>query len=338
MTAGRFLLRRAALLLPLLVLVAIMTFMLLRMGGQDPSAAMAGPTGSAQEIALLRSQYGLDRSLPVQFVIWLGHVLQGDFGRSWLTGKPVMTELLSRVPASLELLLLGLLGGCAVGIPAGLYTAFHRGRWADHIVRIVSLFGFSIPTYFLGLLMLLVFFATLDWAPPGMGRLSLMLDPPPDVTGSYLIDGLIARDWEVVYSAAAQMVLPVLSVAIICAAPIVKQVRAIVLDVLGSDHVRYAYAQGLPGRRVSRIALRTAAVPIITFICGELTGLIGSSSLIEYVFSWSGVGQYGLEAIVRGDFSVVQGYVLLLALFSVAVFLIADLIVLAIEPRARQSA
>ena len=338
MTAGRFLLRRAALLLPLLVLVAIMTFLLLRVGGQDPSAAMAGPTGSVQEIALLRSQYGLDRSLPVQFVIWLGHVLQGDFGRSWLTGKPVMTELLSRVPASLELLLLGLLAGCAVGIPAGLYTAFHRGRWADHIVRIVSLFGFSIPTYFLGLLMLLVFFATLDWAPPGMGRLSLMLTPPPDVTGSYLIDGLIARDWEVVYSAAAQMVLPVLSVAIICAAPIVKQVRAIVLDVLGSDHVRYAYAQGLPGRRVSRIALRTAAVPIITFISGELTGLIGSSSLIEYVFSWSGVGQYGLDAIVRGDFSVVQGYVLLLALFSVAVFLIADLVVLAIEPRARQLA
>ena len=334
----RFLARRAVLLLPLLVLVAVFTFSLLRMGGADPSAAMAGPTGSAQEIALIRSQYGLDRSLPVQFVIWVGHVLQGDFGRSWLTGKPVLSELMDRVPASLELLLLGLFFGCAIGVPAGVYTAFHRGGWADHVARIVSLFGFSIPTYFLGLLMLLVFFATLDWAPPGMGRLSLMLSPPPTVTGSYLIDGLIVGDWEVVYSAAAQMVLPVLSVAIIAAAPIVKQTRAIVLDVLGSDHVRYAYAQGLPGKRVWRIALRSAAVPIITFISGELTGLIGSSSLIEYVFSWSGVGQYGLEAIVRGDFSVVQGYVLLLALFSVVVFLIADLIVLAIEPRARQAA
>ena len=307
MKPGRFLLRRAVLLPPLLLLVAVFTFLLLRLGGQDPSAAMAGPTASTQEIALLRNQYGLDLALPVQFVIWFGHVVQGDLGRSWLTGKPVVTELLARVPATLELLLFGLLLGCAVGIPLGLYTALHRGRWADQITRILSLFGFSIPTYFLALVMLLLFFATLDWAPPGMGRLNLMLDPPPTHTGSYLIDGLIARDWEVVYSAAAQLVLPVLSVAIVAAAPIIKQVRAVVLDIMGSDHLRFAVAQGLRPNQVARMALRSAAVPIVTFVAGELTGLVGTTSLIEYVFSWSGVGQYGLQAIVRGDFSRCAG-------------------------------
>ena len=143
-----------------------------------------------------------------------------------------------------------------MGIPAGLYTAFHRGRWADHVVRIVSLFGFSIPTYFLGLLMLLVFFATLDWAPPGMGRLSLMLTPPPDVTGSYLIDGLIARDWEVVYSAAAQMVLPVLSVAIICRrARSSSRCGRSSWTCWAATTCATPTPKGLPGRRVWRIAL-----------------------------------------------------------------------------------
>ncbi|MBV8913190.1 MAG: ABC transporter permease, partial [Acetobacteraceae bacterium] len=262
----------------------------------------------------------------------------GDLGTSWRTGKPVATELLSRVPASLELLLLGTILGCLVGIPAGLAAAFGRSGWFDQLARVLSLLGFSIPTYFLGLLLLLIFFAELDWAPPAMGRINLMLTPPPHVTGSYLLDGLLDGDWEVVQSAAAQLILPVLSVAIICAAPVVKQVRAIALDVLGSDHIRYAGAQGLPRRLVRAMVLRGVAAPTFIFVCGELTGLIGSVSLIEYVFSWNGVGQYGLDAIVRGDFNVVQGYVLLLALFSVAVFLIGDLVVFALEPRSRVAA
>lgn len=334
----RFLVRRLVLLVPLLLLIAALTFFLLRVGGQDPTAAMAGPLATAKELAMLRAQYGLDRPLPIQFVIWLGHVLHGNFGRSWITGKPVISELLTRVPASLELLVLGVGVGCLVGIPVGVLSSFRHGSWFDQLSRLISLLGFSIPTYFLGLLMLLVFFADLNWAPPGMGQLSLLLTPPPTVTRSYLIDGLIAGQWDVVHSAAAQLVLPVLSIAIIFAAPVVKQVRAIALDVLGSDHVRYAGAQGLSKRLIRRMTLRGASAPVLIFISGEFTALVGSVSIIEYVFAWNGVGQYGLEAIIRGDFNVVQAYVLLLALFSVVVFLIADLVVFAIEPRARRMA
>lgn len=332
--AGRFLLRRAALLAPLLLIVAVLAFGLLRLGGQDPTAMLAGPTATEGEISRLRAEYGLDRPVPVQFALWLGHVLSGDFGTSWVTGKPVASELLSRVPPTLELLVLGVALGALVGVPAGMLSAFRAGRWPDFLARTLSLFGYSIPTYFLALAVLLVFFYVLEWAPPGMGRISLMLEPPPRVTGSYLLDALIAGDGDGARSAASQLVLPVLCIAVISAAPIVAQVRAIVLGVLGSDHVQYARAQGLPPRGVARIALRGAATPVVTFVGAELAALVGTCSLIEYVFAWGGVGQYGLDAIIKGDFAVVQGYVLLLACFSVLVFLVVDLLVLALEPRA----
>jgi peptide/nickel transport system permease protein len=153
------------------------------------------------------------------------------------------------------------------------------------------------------------------------------------VTGSYLIDGLIASDWNAVRSAFSQLILPVLCVTIISSAPIIKQTRAIALDALGSDYIRYASAQGLPKRMVRRIALNNSWTPVVTFVGTELTSLIGTVSLIEYVFAWGGLGQYGLSAIITGDFSVVQAYVLFLALFSVIVFLIVDLFVMLYEPR-----
>jgi peptide/nickel transport system permease protein len=187
-------------------------------------------------------------------------------------------------------------------------------------------------------MMLFVFFYLLGWAPPGMGRISLMATPPPRVTGSYLIDGLLAGDWEAARSAASQLVLPVLCVAIISAAPIVKQTRSIVLDVLSADYIRHARAQGLSARAVRKIALNNSLIPIVTFVGTELTALVGTISLIEYVFAWGGIGQYALSAMIAGDFAVVQAYVLLLALFSVIVFLAIDLFVLLHDPRARSSA
>jgi peptide/nickel transport system permease protein len=332
-----FLLRRLVLLVPLLFFVALGTFVLLRLGGQDPSALLAGPTATMDEIAGLRASYALDRPLPVQFFLWLGRVLHGDLGQSWISNRPVLPELLDRAPASLELLLLGVLTGTLAGVPVGLLSALRRGRAIDHAARLLSLLGYSIPTYFLGLAMLLVFFYLLDWAPPAMGRLSLMLTPPPRISGSILLDSLLAGDLQAARSAAAQLVLPVACIAILCAAPTIAQTRGIVLNVLASPPIAFAEAQGMPPRFIARIALRNAATPVVTFVGAELVGLIGSGSLIEYVFAWGGTGQFGLDAIVKGDFAVVQGYVLLLAVFSVIVFLAVDVLVLVLEPRAGQS-
>ena len=330
----RILLRRLVLLAPLLLGVLFCTFMLVRLSGQDPTAMLAGPTATEAEIRGIRASLALDQPLWQQFATYLVRVLHGDFGKSWISNRPVLDDLLSRIPATLELLIPGVLIGAAIGIPVGVRAASRPNRTFDQVSRFLSLFGFSIPTYWLGLIALFVFFYLLEWAPPGMGRISLMLSPPPMVTGSYAVDAVLARQWDAAASAFAQLALPVGCVAVISAAPIIKQTRAIVLDVLASDYVRYARAQGLSARVVRALALRNAATPLVTFVATELTALVGTVSLIEYVFSWGGVGQYGLAAIVAGDFAAVQAYVLLLALFSVVVFLAVDLFVLLTEPRA----
>jgi peptide/nickel transport system permease protein len=331
---GRFLGRRALLLAPLLVVVSFLCFMLVRLGGQDPVAMLAGPTASAAEIEMVRASLALDRPVWTQFAVWLGNVLQGDLGRSWVSNRPVLSELLNRVPATLELLIYGVGLGALIGIPVGLKAAQRPDGAFDQTSRFLSLLGFSTPTYWLGLMMLFVFFYLLDWAPPGMGRLNLMVDPPPTVTGSYMWDALLHGQGAAAASAASQLVLPVICIAIISAAPIIKQTRAIALEVLASDFIRYARAQGLPARDLRRMVLRNSMVPVVTFIGTELAGLVGTTALIEYVFAWGGVGQYGLNAIIQGDFAVVQGYVLLLAVFSVLVFLVVDLVVMILEPRA----
>lgn len=326
------------LLAPLLLGVLFITFMLVRLSGQSPVAMLAGPTATAEEIRVIRQSLSLDQPLWAQFVAYLGHVVRGDLGRSWISNRPVLDDLLSRLPATLELLVPGVLIGCVVGIPVGLRAAFRPNRWFDQVSRFVSLLGFSIPTYFLGLMALFVFFYVLEWAPPGMGRMNLMLTPPPHVTGSYALDSLFAGDWEAAGSALSQLVLPVCCVALISAAPIIKQCRAVVLDVLASDYVRYARAQGLPGRLVRAMALRNSTTSLVTFVATEMTSLVGTIALIEYVFAWGGVGQYGLSAIIAGDFTAVQGYVLMLAVFSVLVFLVVDVFVLLFEPRASVTA
>ncbi len=334
MPIRRVLFRRVVLLLPLLAGVLFCTFMLVRLGGQDPVAMLAGPTATANEIDLVRRSLDLDRPVAVQFATYFRHVLHGDLGRSFVSNRPVMEDLVGRIPATLELLLPGVLLGVLVGIPVGVRAASRPNRAFDQVSRVLSLLGFSVPTYWLALMALFVFFYLLEWAPPGMGRISLMLTPPPTVTGSVLLDAVLARDWEAARSAGAQLVLPVLCVAVIAAAPIVKQCRAIVGDTLGTDYVRYARAQGLPPRAIRAMALRNSTTPLVTFVAAELTSLVGTVSLIEYVFAWGGVGQYGLSAIIAGNFTAVQGYVLMLALFSVLVFLAVDVFVLLFEPRA----
>jgi ABC-type dipeptide/oligopeptide/nickel transport system permease component len=321
--------------LPLLIGVVFVTFMLVRVGGLDPVGLLAGPTATAEEFTMIRKDLGLDQPLWKQFLIYGGHVIQGDLGESWLSNRPVLEDITSRSFISLELLFWGIGLGAAIGIPVGLRAAFKPNGRFDQVTRIISLLGFSIPTYWLGLVMLFVFFYLLGWAPPGMGRISLMVSPPEFVTGSYLIDGLIEANWEAAHSALTHLILPVLCLAIVSAAPIIKQTRAIALEVIASDTVRYARACGLKINTLRAIVFRNSATPIITFVGTEITGLVGTMSLIEYVFAWGGLGQYGLNAIVRGDFTAVQGYVLTLALFSVLIFLVVDIVVAIIEPRSQ---
>lgn len=330
----KFIWRRLATALLAITAVLIAAFLLVRLT-PNPVALIAGPEATAEQLRMVQKQLGLDKSVPEQFITYVGHVLTGDFGRSWISGRPVLTEIAERAPFTIELLLWGVALGTVVGVMVGLHAAYRRDGWFDQVTRFASLVGFSVPTYFLGLLMLLVFFYVLEWAPPGMGRLSPLYSAPPFVVGSYVIDGLLAGNFDVARSAAAQLVLPVLCIAIICAAPTIKQTRALALEALEGDYVRYGRAQGMPPRMIRRMVLRNCLAPIITYVGIELVSLMGTTAIIEYVFSWGGLGQYGLSAIMAGDFNAVQGYVVSLACFCVMIFLVVDMIVLLIEPRAR---
>jgi peptide/nickel transport system permease protein len=334
----RLVARRILLTLPILFGVLLFTFLLVRVGNNDPVGMLAGPTAGAQEIAAIRAYYKLDQPVWRQFVEFTTLVLQGDLGKSWLSNRPVTTELLTRLPATLELVLWGSLLGAAIGLPVGMTAAFKANQRFDHLSRLFSLFGFGMPTIFLGLALIFLFFFVLGWAPPPMGRIDLMITSPKNVTGSYLFDALLAHDGAAAYSAAARLVLPCSVVAIVFAAPLVKQTRAIALDVLGSDYVRYAQAAGLPHALVRQMVWRNASVPVITYAATELTALFGAASVLELVFSWGGVSQFGLTAILKGDFAVVQGYVLVMSLIAIVIFAITDLVILKIEPRARTDA
>jgi peptide/nickel transport system permease protein len=329
------LLRRLAVAVPVIAGSLLLTFLLVRTASNDPVGLLAGPTATAEEVAAIRRQLQLDQPIWWQFLTFANGVAHGELGRSWLDSRPVLDDLLERLPASLELVLLGAGLGAAVGIPLGLAGALRANGPLDYTCRVISLFGFGMPTIFLGLLAVFVFFYLLGWAPPPMGRIDLMIAPPARVTGSYLIDALIGGDWDAARSAASRLVLPVACVAIVYAAPLIKQTRAIALDVLASDHLRFAEAVGLPDRMIRRIVRRNSAVPLITFIATELTAVFGTASVLELIFAWGGVSQFALVATLQGDFAVVQGYVIAMALIATVIFLVSDLAVLWLEPRAR---
>ena len=320
-------------MIPLLLGIVFFTFMLVRIGGQDAVGMLASPMADADEIDRIRASLGLDLPLWQQFFIYLGNLFQGDLGESWQTNTPVLDEIVLRLPASLELLISAMGLGVLFGIPIGLRAAFRPNRRFDQISRFSSMFGFSIPTYWLALMAIFVFFFLFRWAPPPMGRISLAVFPPPDVTGSYFLDSLIAGDMQAAKSALSQLAMPVIVFTIIVTAPIIKQTRSIAIEVFNSDYVRYARASGLSPFAVQRVAMRNSFTPILTFVGAELASLLAAVSLIELIFAWGGLGQWGLNAILFGDFAAVQGYVLVLAMFSASVFLIVDLLVLIFEPR-----
>jgi ABC-type dipeptide/oligopeptide/nickel transport system permease component len=332
--ALRFIGRRLLFLMPTIFAVLLFTFLLVRIGGQDPVGLLAGPTSSVREIEEIRRQLHLDQPIWTQFSEFVVRIAEGDLGRSWLSSRPVAVELIDRLPATLEMVLLGGLLGAVIGVSTGLRAAFRPDSVFDHASRILSLLGFGVPTYFLGLVAVLVFFYFLGWAPPPMGRIDLMIATPPRVTGSVLVDALIAGDRDAAWSAAGRLVLPVLCVTIVFAAPIIKQSRAIALDILGSEYVRYARASGLGERLVRRIVWRNARVPLLTYGATEMVGLFGTASVLELIFSWGGMSQFGLDAILHGDFAVVQGYVLFVTALAMLLFLTVDLLVLWLEPRA----
>jgi peptide/nickel transport system permease protein len=320
--------------LPNVVGVVIVTFLLTRALPGDPAAYFAGPAATQEAIEQIRTQLGLDKSLAHQFALYLKDLTRGDLGNSLSTGQPVLAEITTRLPASLELTLAALLFSCLVAVPLGVFAATRPGSWSDHVCRMLATAGVSLPTFFTGLLLAYVFYFLLGLAPAPVGRLDVAFSAPPTVTGFFLIDSLLAKDIELFWASTRQIALPALTLGLFVMAPLMRMTRAAMLGVLSSEFIRTARASGLPRAQVLyTYAFRNALLPVVTTLGMVFSFLLGSNVLVEKVFAWPGIGSYVIEALVASDYAPVQGFVLTMALLYVALNLAIDILYGVIDPR-----
>lgn len=309
-----FLLRRLLSLVPVLLVVAVVVFMLLRWVPGDPAAVIAGESATAEQVAALRQRMGLDQPVTHQFALWLGQVLRGDFGESYFFRKPVLELIVQRMEPTLALGAFALLLAVVVAVPMGVVAAFSQGSWVDRGVMAASVLGFSTPVFVVGYALMYLFAVELEWLPvQGYARLSEGLGP------------FLER-----------LVLPGVTLALVYVALVARITRTSVLEVLGEDHVRTARAKGLTEREVLvHHALRNAAVPVLTMIGIGLAVLIGGAVVTESVFAIPGLGRLTVEAVLSRDFPVIQALILLFSVGYVLVNLLIDIGYAFLDPRIR---
>jgi len=332
-------LKRAAMAIPSLIGVVIVTFLLTRALPGDPAAYFAGPAATPKAIEEVRVKLGLDKPLIAQFGHYVVDLAHGNLGTSLTTGQSVVTELRTRLPASAELTLLGLLVSIVIAVPLGILAATRPNSLVDHACRVIATAGVSLPVFFTGLILVYVFYYLLGWAPAPLGRLDVFYSAPPQVTGFYLIDSLLARDGGTFMAALKQLILPALTLGIFSLAPIARMTRASMLAVLSSDFVRTARASGLSAYTVIiTYAFHNAMLPVITTLGMVFSFLLGANVLVEKVFAWPGIGSYAVEALLASDFAPVQGFVLTMAVMYVMLNLMIDVLYGLIDPRVRLDA
>jgi peptide/nickel transport system permease protein len=326
--------QRLLLALPVLLGVVIISFLLTRALPGDPAVYFAGAMADEESIQFTREKLGLDKSLLVQFFAYSGRLVQGDFGYSLTTGQTVLFELGSRLPASLELTLLGLSLSLIIAIPLGILAAMKPNSWVDHVCRLLVTAGVSMPIFFTGLFLVYIFYYLLDVAPSPIGRLDFLYLPPPHVTGFFLIDSLLVGDWELFGVSLHQIMLPSITLAIFALAPIARMTRGAMLVSLGSEYVKAATANGLPKNIVViKYAFRNALLPLLTTLGMVFSFLLGANVLVEKVFAWPGIGSFAIEALVASDYAAVQGFVLTMAFLFILINLLIDLVHTLIDPR-----
>ena len=331
----RFVFTRLSLIIPTFFGMTLLAFFLIRMVPGDPIETLAGERGiDATRHAVLLKEYGLDQPVMVQYGIYIKKVLQGDLGHSIITQAPVLEEFAALFPATIELALCAIVFALLIGIPAGILAAVKRNSFLDHGVMGISLTGYSMPIFWWGLLLILLFSVQLD-VTPVTGRIAVQYFIEP-TTGFLLIDTLLSDEKGAFLSAISHLILPMIVLGTNPLAVIARMTRSAMLEVLGEDYIRTARAKGLSNFRVVTVhALRNALIPVITVIGLQVGVLFTGAILTETIFSWPGVGMWLIEAISRRDYPVLQGGMLLLGAVVMAVNLLVDLAYGIINPRIR---
>ncbi len=331
----RFVLTRLSLIIPTFFGMTLLAFFLIRLVPGDPIETLAGERGIDEvRHAQLLKEYGLDKPLMTQYGIYITKVLHGDLGKSIITQAPVLSEFKTLFPATIELALCAIIFALLIGLPAGILAAVKRNSFLDHGVMGVSLTGYSMPIFWWGLLLILLFSVQLDLTPVS-GRIAVQYFIEP-VTGFLLIDSLLSGEQGAFASAALHLALPTVVLGTVPLAVIARMTRSAMLEVLGEDYIRTAKAKGLSKLRVVAVhALRNALIPVVTVIGLQIGVLFTGAILTETIFSWPGVGKWLIEAISRRDYPILQGGMLLLGGIVMAVNLLVDLAYGIINPRIR---
>jgi len=332
----RFILRRLLLAIPSLFGLLLLTFLLIRVVPADPAAALAGDNATPAQVADIRRQYGLDRPLYEQFVVYLGQVARFEFGESAYSRRPVALDIKQRLPATLELTITALLLAITLGIPLGTVAAVHHTRWPDTLLRVLSVGGVAIAAFWFAIELQLLFAMELDWLPL-RGRLSPALAAPPTWTGFLLLDSLLAGRLDVFRDALRHLVLPAVTLSLGGIATIARFTRAGVLETLQKDFVLYERAVGFPSRAlIWKFVLKNSVVAAITQIGLLFGGLIAGAVVVETIFDWPGIGFYTVQAILTADYKVMLAVTLLVGVIYAAVNILVDLVHGLIDPRLRE--
>ncbi len=315
--------------------MSILVFVLVRVLPGDPIRTIVPETATQADIEAARARYGLDKPLVTQYRIYLSGVLRGDFGRSFQSTRPVAEEMLDKIPPTLELTTAALAIAIVLAIALGLLSAVRVGKLPDHASRVLALVGTSLPEFWLGILLIFLFYYLWGIAPPPSGRLAqgIVLER---VTGFDVVDALISRNGQAFWSALWHLMLPVGTLVVVITGPLTRSVRASALDVLDSNAFRCAVAHGISGwRRWQSYLARPALAGLPTLAALVYGTLLGGAIMIEYVFSWQGFGQWALRGLIFRDYPVIQAFVLVVATFYVVIFLVADILHALLDPRVR---
>jgi peptide/nickel transport system permease protein len=331
-----FVVRRLALAIPTLFGVSVIGFLLAYLLPGNPALVKAGPMATPQYVAEMEHRMGLDQPLHLQYARYVTGLLHGDLGESSSTGRPVLTDFLQRLPATLELTLASLLLALLLGIPMGVLSAVRRDTIIDHLCRVFSVAGVAMPSFWSGLILIYVFFYLLGIAPAPLGRLEPGISPPVTITGLYTIDAVVSGNWRAFESSLAHLALPSLTLAISVIAPLARMVRAAMLEILQTDYIKAAWAFGLPRRRVIYgDALRNAIIPVVTAL-GVIFGfLMAGNAVVESVFGWPGIGNYAVKSLTLKDSGPIQSFVLFVAVTCILANLFVDLVYGLADPRIR---
>ncbi len=329
----KFLLRRALYAIPSLFGLLIVTFVLIRVVPADPAAALAGDNATPQQVEAIRLQYGFDRSIPEQLLLYLGKVVQFDFGESQYSHRPVGLDIRQRLPATLELTIAALLIATVLGVPLGVVAGIHHNRWPDFVLRFVSVAGVAVAAFWFAIMLQLLFAMELGWLPL-RGRMGSGVIAPPEITGSLVLDSLFAGRLDVFWDALRHLILPAITLSLGGLASITRFTRAGVLETMQKDFVLYERAVGYPRWRLVWIyVLRNSVIATVTQIGLLFGALIAGAVVVESIFDWPGIGNYAVLAILTADYKVMLAVTLMIGVIYTIVNILTDLVHGLLDPR-----